>query len=93
VSEFTGYGRKNDIDFGDYVKIEMFRYHSPNEWYLFKVVGAIRSNTWIDTPLKWDSEQTIHDRMETVLNVIQCGIDETKVIRVREKDVIKVELS
>jgi hypothetical protein len=40
MSEFTGYGRTNDIDFGDYVEIEMFRYYSPNEWYLFKVVGG-----------------------------------------------------
>jgi hypothetical protein len=58
-----------------------------------KSLGAVKSNTWVDTPLKWDSELTVHDHIETVLNVIPCGIDETKVIRVRQKDVIKAELS
>ncbi len=86
MSEFTGYGRTNDIDFGDYVEIEMHRYGAPNEFYIHKVVGALKSNGWIDAPLKWDSKPTLHDHMEIVLNVIQCGIDETKVIRVRQKD-------
>ncbi|GKV66726.1 MULTISPECIES: hypothetical protein [unclassified Sporosarcina] len=86
MSEFTGYGRANTIDFGDYVEIEMHRYGAPNEMFLHKVVSALRSNTWIDTPLKWDSQPTIHPEIEPVLNVIQCGIDETKVIRVRQKD-------
>ncbi|KAA0563784.1 hypothetical protein F0342_12680 [Bacillus sp. CH30_1T] len=91
MSEFSGWGRTNGIDFGDYVKIEMHRYHSPNEFFIHKVVGALKSNTWIDTPLKWDSEPINHASMEKVLNVIQCGIDETKVIRVKESDCIKIE--
>ena len=93
MSGFTKFGRSNAIDFGDYVEVEMFRYYAPNEMFLHKVVGAFKSNTWIDAPLKWDSKPTIHDEFETVLNVIQCGIDETKVIRVRQKDCIKVEKS
>lgn len=85
MSEFTGWGRGNDIDFGDYVKIEMNRYGVPNEFHIHKVVGALESNTWIDAPLNWDSKSTTHGHMETVLNVIHCGIDETKVIRVAQK--------
>lgn len=90
MSTFTNYGRRNDTDFGDYVKIEMYRYNSENEFYIHKVVGAFESNTWIDVPLKWNSEPKNHGRMEKVLNVIQCGIDETKVIRVRESDCVKM---
>ena len=77
---------KDDVDFGDYVNIEMLRYGVKNEWYLHKVVGAFKSNTWIETPLKWDSKPIIHDKVEVVLNVIQCGIDETKVIQVKKDD-------
>ena len=91
MGEFNNFGRTNDIDFGDYVEIEMFRHCSPNERYLHKVVGAFKSNTWIDVPLKWDSEPTIHSKTEVVLNVIQCGIDESKVIRVRQEDCMKVK--
>lgn len=93
MSEFTGYGRVNEIDFGDYVKIEMHRYGTPNEWYIHKVVGAMKSNGWIDTPLKWDAEVTAHDHMDVVLNVIQCGVDETKIIRVKQSDCIKMEVN
>lgn len=85
MTEFTGWGKSNDLDFGDYVEIEMHRYGAPNEHYIHKVVGAFVSNGWIDVPLKWDSEPKIHDHSEKVLNVIQCGIDETKVIRVAQK--------
>lgn len=86
MSEFTGYGKTNDVDFGDYVEIEQKRYGVPNEMFLYKVVGALKSNAWIDAPVKWDSKPTIHDDMEIVLNVICCGVDETKVIRVRGSD-------
>lgn len=91
TSEFTGWGRSSDIDFGDYVEIEMHRYGAPNEMFIHKVVGALKSNAWIDAPLKWDSNLTSHDNMEPVLNVIQCGIDETKVIRVATKYCKRIE--
>ncbi|WP_164670934.1 hypothetical protein [Virgibacillus doumboii] len=91
MSEFTGWRRTNDVDFGDYVDIEMHRYGVPNEMFIHKVVGALESNVWIDAPLKHDKEETLHDHMEPVLNVIQCGIDETKVIRVAQKYCKKIE--
>lgn len=92
MGEFTGWGRTNDIDFGDYVEIEMHRYGAPNEWFIHKVVrGGVQSNVWIDAPLKWDSEPVSHEHMEPVLYVIQCGIDETKVIKVAQKYCKKIQ--
>lgn len=93
MNEFTRYGRNNDIDFGDYVEIEQFRHNSPNEKFLYKVVGALKSNTYIEAPIRWDSEPQIHNRMEKVLNVICCGVDETKVIRVAQKHCKKAQQS
>ncbi|MCT1575681.1 hypothetical protein M3E13_15550 [Oceanobacillus kimchii] len=92
MSTFTGYRKTNEIDFGDYVKIEMHRYGVPNEWYIHKVVGAMESNGWLETPLKWGAEVKFHDHMDVVLNVIQCGVNETKVIRVRQSDCVKLEV-
>lgn len=91
MSEFTAYKKDNDIDFGDYVQIEQFRHYSNNEMYLYKVIGSIASNTYIDAPIKWDSTPTIHDKMEKVLRVICCGVDETRVISVAQKYCKKVE--
>lgn len=88
MSDFNySYSDKSDIDFGDYVKIEMFRYGAENTHHIFKVIGTFESNTWLETPLKWNSQKTLHDTMEIVLNVIECGISETEVIRVAKKDV------
>lgn len=91
MSEFTRWGKSNDIDFGDYVEIEMHRYGSLNVFFIHKVVEAFKSNAWIDAPLKWNSKPTLHDHSEKVLNVIQCGIDETKVIRVAQKYCRKIK--
>ncbi|WP_271401476.1 hypothetical protein [Salinicoccus roseus] len=86
MSEFTGHLEGNsDIDFGDYVEIEMHRYGTDNEFYIHKVVGAFRSNMYLMAPLRWDSKPEFGE-MTDVLNVIQCGVDETKVIRVRKSD-------
>lgn len=86
MSEFTGFGRTNHIDFGDYVYIEQLRFGVPNESYIYKVVGSFASNCWTPAPLKWDSKPVLHKKTEQVLNVIKCGIDETKVITVAESD-------
>ncbi|WP_102706989.1 hypothetical protein [Terribacillus saccharophilus] len=91
MSRFTGYGRTNDIDFGDYVEIEQHRYYAPNEMFIHKVIGALKSNTWMDTPIRHDSKEVLHDTSEIVLNVICCGIDETKVFRVRQADCTKLK--
>lgn len=93
MSKFIGHKKTNDIDFGDYVQIEQHRYNSPNEMYIHKVVGALESNTYVDVPVRCGSEEKIHKGMEKVLRVICCGIDETKVFRVREKDCVKVDMN
>ncbi|MEJ9331136.1 hypothetical protein [Bacillus licheniformis] len=92
MTAFTGYGRTNEIDFGDYVEIEQMRYGVPNEMYIHKVVGAFESNTWVEVPVRWDRNEVHHDKIEKVLNVICCGIDETRVFRVREKDCKKIKV-
>ncbi|MFD2705485.1 MULTISPECIES: hypothetical protein [Salibacterium] len=91
MSEFTGWGRTNDIDFGDYVEIEMLRYGVPNEYFIHKVIGSLESNCWRDAPIKTSSDEVLHGEIEKVLRVITCGIDETEVFKVRESDCIKLE--
>lgn len=90
MSVFTGCSRRNEIDFGDYVKIEMLRYGVPNEFYIHKVVGSLESNTWVDVPIRVGEQEKVHNKMEKVLNVICCGVDETNVYRVRESDCTKI---
>lgn len=92
MSGFTGFGRTSDIDFGDYVEIEMHRYGATNEFYIHKVIGAGRSNGWVETPLKWNSEMVLHDDVEDVLNVIQSGCAETIAFKVNKKDCKKLEV-
>lgn len=86
MTEFTGGKRVNDIDFGDYVEIPQKRFGVPDEMFIHKVVGALESNTWVDAPIHWTREEKVHSKMEVVLNVICCGVDETQVFRVRQKD-------
>ena len=89
MSKFTGYGRTNDIDFGDYVHYPHGIYREP---HIYKVVGAFKSNAYQDAPDWFHAEITRHDEVVKVLNIIHCGIDETKVIRVKESDCVKLVL-
>ena len=87
--------------FGKYCKIEMKRFGCPNEFYIHKIVGLVKTNTYRDVPLVTGKEAVYHEptdiigdswsdylnSMEDVLLVIQCGIDETEVIKVALKDV------
>lgn len=83
MSKFTGYGRNNNIDFGDYVKIKT---GYSGEMHIYKVITAYNSNFYCDAPIKVKSEPVLHDEITEVLNVIHCGIDETKVITVKQDD-------
>lgn len=58
--------------------------------HIYKIVNAIQSNSYCDVPVKIDSAPYRHENIELVLNVIHCGIDETKVVRVAAKDCDKV---
>lgn len=58
--------------------------------HLYKIVNAIQSNKYCDVPIRYGTEAYIHDKIVPVLNVIHCGIDESKVIRVAFKDCDKI---
>ncbi len=79
---------KNEIEFkfGDYAIIEQKRHGVPNEMFVHKVVGQLRSNTWVDVPVSVPATETLHGEMEDICLCICCGIDETKVRRYRVKD-------
>ncbi|MGG0793733.1 hypothetical protein ABE137_06975 [Brevibacillus laterosporus] len=90
MSKFTGYGRTNHIDFGDYVH---YPYGINREPHIFKVVKSFQSNTYQDAPYTFNSEPKIHKGgLVPVLNIIHCGIDETQVITVKESDCIKLNI-
>jgi hypothetical protein len=88
MSEFTNYGRRNHIDFGDYTK---YPQGTGKELHVYKVVGALKSNTYRDPPDWHGAKESIHGEMVPILNVIHCGLDETKVIRVKESDCVKMD--
>lgn len=78
--------------FGQYVKIPT---GYSKEMHIYKVVSRFCSNTYCDVPIVHGAEPTYHEAgrksdnpygLETVLNVIHCGIDESEVIRVALKD-------
>ena len=79
---------KNEIEFkfGDYAIIEQKRHGVPNEMFVHKVVGQLRSNTWVDVPVSVPAIETLHGEMEDICLCICCGIDETEVRRYRVKD-------
>lgn len=79
---------KNEIEFkfGDYAIIEQKRHGVPNEMFVHKVVGQLRSNTWVDVPVRVPATETPHGEMEDICLCICCGIDETEVRRYRVKD-------
>ncbi|HGY5195253.1 TPA: hypothetical protein ACNV6G_000034 [Raoultella ornithinolytica] len=78
----------NEIEFkfGDYAIIEQKRHGVPNEMFVHKVVGQLRSNTWVDVPVRVPATETLHGEMEDICLCICCGIDETEVSRYRVKD-------
>lgn len=92
MSEFNyNTEREGDIDFGDYVTIEQKRYGAENEFYLHKVIGRLRSNSYVVVPVdggKTAREEILHDEMEDVIRAVCCGVDETEVKKYRIKDVI-----
>ena len=65
----------------------MVRTGFSEQFHTYKVIGGLESNTYCDVPIVASSEPTIHPEIIPCLNVIHCGIDESKVIRVAMKDV------
>ena len=92
MSEFV----VNTDMFGQYVRIPTGYSRKP---HIYKVVSLFQSNTYCDVPIVAASAPVPHkkeftglDSLEYVLNVIHCGIDESKVIRVALKDCEIVEM-
>lgn len=54
--------------------------------HIYKIVNAIQSNCYCDVPVLCNSEPYVHTSVVPVLNVIHCGVDETKVVRVAVDD-------
>ena len=75
------------IDFGDYVHIMQKRFGVPDEPFLYKVIGPLSSNHWVDVPAKLPYKETSHDNMEPVVRCICCGVRETEVHKYRVADV------
>lgn len=77
--------------FGRYVKIPHVLAEK-GEKFIFKVVGRLQSNTYCSVPIRLGAKDEIRGaEIIDVLRVIQCGIDETKVLTVPLKDCELVE--
>ena len=75
--------------FGDKVSVEQFRYGADNEFYIHKVIGTLKSNTYADVPQTGGYEEYIHKEQVDVVQVICEGVSEDKVLRY---PVTKVEI-
>lgn len=84
MSEF----RVNGDGFGCYAHIKT---DVPDRVHVYKVVNIINSNCYCDVPIRYDSEPYNHGGVVPVANVIHCGVDESKVIRVAVADCEKIE--
>jgi len=81
-----------ELDFGDYCEIEQKRYGCDNEKYIYKVIGGgIRSNSWVDVPVKAPGKETLHKTMEFVIRCVCEGVCEEDVRKFRVGDVVKKE--
>lgn len=54
--------------------------------HIYKIITLFESNVWCEVPIKYNSEPVRHKEIKPVVNVIHCGIDETKVIRIALED-------
>jgi len=80
-----------EMKFGDYVNIEQKRYGVKNELYLHKVIGRLKSNTYVDVPVGSPAKEIIHNEFVDVVACIVCGVDETEVLKYKISNVIKQE--
>ncbi len=78
----------SDDGFGTYVKIKTGYSCTP---HIYKVVGIIESNYYCDVPITANSLPYNHLELTLVANVIHCGVDESKVVRVAVKDMEEME--
>ena len=69
--------------FGQYAKIPT---GCSGNLHIYKIITRFHSNWYCDVPIIGLGDSTLHEEVTDVLNVIHCGVDESKVIRVALKD-------
>ena len=75
------------VDFGDYVEILQHLYGKYDTKFMYKVIGYLESNSWVDVPVTSPATEKTHENMTRVLRCICCGVDESEVLRFRRRDV------
>jgi hypothetical protein len=80
-----------NLDFGDYCRIEQHRFGHANEHYVHKVIGRLRSNTWVDVPVVYPIKEVRNDHIEDIVACVCCGVSERDIFKYRLSDVHKHE--
>jgi hypothetical protein len=78
------------LKFGDYVIINQKRYGVPDEQYLHKVIGVLKSNSYVEVPVQTPATETLHLATTEVVACICCGVQEREVRNYKVSDVSKV---
>ena len=84
-----------NLNFGDYVEIEQKRYSCENEFYLYKVIGTLRSNAFVQVPVDAAVNGTKEITGDCIFHVVNCvcvGVVENQVRKFKVSDVRKVGL-
>ena len=77
------------LDFGDYALIEQKRFGADNEMYLHKVIGRLKSNTYVPVPVQTPAKEIIHKEIVDIVSCICCGVSERHALKYKETDVQK----
>ena len=86
----TGFCMTGQDLFGRYARIAYGHAVSGKQnYHIYKCIQTFKSNCYCDTPLTYQTENNCysHEDVTDVVNVIHCGIDESRVIRVALKDI------
>ena len=76
--------------FGRYARIAYgHALDGKQNYHIYKCIKSFMSNCYCDVPLTYQTENNCHthDKIVEVVNVIHCGIDESRVIRVARNDI------
>lgn len=76
--------------FGRYARIAYgHALDGKQDYHIYKCIQSFRSNCYCDVPLTYQTENNCynHENIVDVVNVIHCGIDENRVIRVARNDI------
>lgn len=76
----------SELDFGDYCTIKQKRHGAENVHYVYKVIGRLSSNSYVDVPVQTPEENVKHSEVVPVLRCICCGVWEETVSRFRVED-------